>query len=51
MQKQLQHKRFTSMNDASSPSPRCHWYVQIQNSIELADMMNDKYKRPWYVHF
>lgn len=46
---QLQH-RFTTLNNESL-SYGCSWYVQIQNSIELTDMMNDKYKRPWYVHF
>lgn len=49
MRKQLQH-RFATLNDESL-SHECYWYLQIQNSIGLTDMMNDKYKRPWYVHF
>ncbi len=49
MQKQIQH-RFIKLNDESL-SDVCYWYAQIQNSIELTDMMHDKYKRPWYVHF
>jgi hypothetical protein len=49
MLKQLQHKRFTILNESSSL--RCYWYVQMQSSIEPIGTMNDdEHKRPWHIH-
>jgi hypothetical protein len=47
MLKQLQHKRFTAMNDKLS-SPRCQWYVQ--ESIAIIGSVNDDDIRPGCVH-
>jgi len=46
MRRQLQHKRFTTLYDASS-SLRCHWYAQIGNSIEpMGNVYDGKNQRP-----
>jgi len=39
MLKQLQHKRFTTLNDMSSL--KCYWYVQAESSIEPIGNMGD----------
>ncbi|HLK29065.1 MAG TPA: hypothetical protein VKT28_10850 [Puia sp.] len=48
MRQQLQHKRFTTLNDASLLSSLgCYWHVQVQSSIEPIGNVGDcKYQRP-----